>query len=91
MKIRVIFHDVVVAETDNPIMLEGNVYFPPEDVHIEYLRPSDHHSNCWWKGETSYYHVAVNDKLDQNAAWYYPDPSPEAQHIKAYIAFERGL
>jgi uncharacterized protein (DUF427 family) len=91
MKIRVYFHDVVVAETENPVMLEGNVYFPPEDVHTEYLRPSNHRSTCWWKGETSYYHVAIGDKLDQNAAWYYPNPLPEAQHIKNHVAFERGI
>lgn len=91
MKIQVRFHDVVIAETENPVMLEGNVYFPPEDVHREFLRPSDHHSTCWWKGQTSYYHVAVGDNLDLNAAWYYPNPTREASHIKDYIAFERGL
>lgn len=91
MKIRVVIHDVLVAETENPIMLEGNAYFPPQDVRTEYLLPSDHHATCWWKGETSYYHVAVGENIDQNAAWYYPSPTKEAVFIKDYIAFERGL
>jgi len=91
MKVQVVIHNVLIAETDNPIMLEGNVYFPPQDVRTEFLRPSSHHATCWWKGETSYYHVAIGDKIDQNAAWYYPCPTKEALHIKDYIAFERGL
>ena len=91
MNVRVIIHDVLIAETENPIMLEGNVYFPPQDVRTEYLRPSNHHATCWWKGETSYYHVEIGGKIDQNAAWYYPSPTKEAQFIKDYIAFERGL
>lgn len=91
MKVRVIIHNVLVAETENPIMLEGNVYFPPQDVCTKFLLPSSHHATCWWKGETSYYHVAIGDKIDQNAAWYYPFPTQEALQIKDYIAFERGL
>lgn len=38
---------------------EDNVYFPLSAVKREYLRPSDTHTRCPWKGVASYYGVVV--------------------------------
>lgn len=82
---------VVLAETDRPVVVEGNYYFPPDSLHAEYLKPSGTHSECPWKGTASYSHVEVNGERNADAAWYYPDPRPAAAQIKDYVAFWKGV
>ena len=86
-----IWEGVVLAESDRYEVVEGNVYFPPEALKMEYFRPSDTHTTCGWKGVASYYTVTVNGKENPDAAWYYPEPKPAASHIKGYMAFWRGV
>jgi Uncharacterized protein conserved in bacteria, COG2343 len=86
-----IWEGVVLAESDRYEVVEGNVYFPPEALKMEYFRPSDTHTTCGWKGVASYYTVTVNGKENPDAAWYYPEPKPAASHIKGYVAFWRGV
>jgi uncharacterized protein (DUF427 family) len=81
----------VIAESDKTIEVEGNQYFPPDSIHVDLLQPSDYHTTCAWKGKASYYDVVVNGKKNANAAWYYPEPSRAALHIKDYVAFWRGV
>lgn len=89
--VRATWEGAVLAESDRTIVVEGNHYFPPDTVDREYLVPSDHHTTCWWKGEASYYHVRVGDRVNENAAWYYPDPKPAAGNIAGRIAFWKGV
>jgi len=88
---KAIWNGTVIAETDRFELVEGNVYFPPETVRSEYLKPSSTHTVCGWKGTASYYTVAVDGVEGQDRAWYYPDPKPAAANIKGYIAFWRGV
>jgi uncharacterized protein (DUF427 family) len=71
--------------------VEGNVYFPPSAVNRAFLQASDTHTTCVWKGIASYYHVTVDGKVNEDAAWYYPEPSSTASRIKDHIAFWRGV
>ena len=88
---KAIWNGKVVAESDRTEIVEGNHYFPPETVKREYLRDSDHHSVCPWKGTASYYHVVVDDKTSVDAAWYYPEPKDAATHITEHVAFWKGV
>lgn len=88
---RALWNDAVLAETDAPVTVEGNVYFPPASLKREYFRDSDHTSVCGWKGVANYYHVTVKGKENANAAWVYRDPKPDAAHIKGYVAFWKGV
>ena len=81
----------VIAETDNYEIVEGNYYFPPESVNKEFLMESDMHTSCPWKGLASYYNLVIEGEVNKNAAWYYPNPKPEANKIKNYIAFWKGV
>jgi uncharacterized protein (DUF427 family) len=81
----------VLAESDRCVVVEGNQYFPPDDVRREVLEPSDHTSVCPWKGTARYYDVVVNGERNPNAAWYYPEPSPAAREIAGRIAFWKGV
>ena len=75
---RATWNGAVIAESDKVEIVEGNVYFPPESVKSEFLRPSDAHTTCWWKGEASYYSLEVDGKQNVDAAWFYPDASEKA-------------
>jgi uncharacterized protein (DUF427 family) len=81
------FENKIIAESDETIVVEDNHYFPPDSVTREYLRKSDHHSTCPWKGEAHYYDVVVDGKEAKNAAWYYPQPKEAAKEITGYVAF----
>ena len=85
------WNEAVLAESDDGIVVEGNYYFPPESVHREYLRESRTQTTCFWKGQASYYDVAVGGKVNQDAAWYYPEPSRAAEKIRDYVAFWHGV
>lgn len=44
MTMRAIWHDVVLAESDDTVVVEGNHYFPRESLREEYFLPSNHRS-----------------------------------------------
>ena len=90
---KAIWNNQVIAEAPASEIhrVEGNIYFPLSAVKQEFLQPSDTHTNCFWKGTASYYHVTVDGKVNADAAWYYPEPSAMAARIKGYIAFWRGV
>ncbi len=81
----------VIAESNKTVSVEGNHYFPLESVRQEYLRASETHTTCPWKGEASYYDVLVGDEVNKDAAWYYPQPKEAAQQIAGHIAFWKGV
>ena len=88
---RATWHDAVLAEAERFETVEGNVYFPPQTVEQQHLRPSTHTSICPWKGVAHYYDVVVGDEVNADAAWYYPDPKPAAAKIKDHVSFWKGV
>jgi uncharacterized protein (DUF427 family) len=88
---KAVWKNAVLAESSDTVIVEGNHYFPPEAVNRQYLRPSDTHTSCPWKGLASYYHIEVDGEINKDAAWYYPDPKDAANNIKSYIAFWKGV
>ena len=81
----------VIAESTNTVVVEGNHYFPAQDVRSEYLKDSSHTSVCHWKGTASYYTLVVDGAENPDAAWYYPEPKQAAEQIRDRIAFWRGV
>jgi uncharacterized protein (DUF427 family) len=88
---RAIWRGVTLAESDETVVVEGNHYFPAESIKREYFRESDKQTVCPWKGLASYYDVVVEDEVNKDAAWYYPEPKPAAQEITDRVAFWRGV
>jgi uncharacterized protein (DUF427 family) len=88
---KAVWNGVVLAESDSTIVIEGNHYFPPLSVRHEYLKASETHTTCPWKGLASYYTVDVDGERNKDAAWFYPAPKQAAGEIKDYVAFWRGV
>lgn len=89
--VRAQWNGAVIAESDATVVVEGNHYFPPDAVNREFLRVSDDHTTCAWKGVASYYDVVVDGDVNAGAAWYYPSPKPAAAEITDHVAFWRGV
>ena len=88
---RAIFNDTVLAESDSPVVVEGNLYFPADSVKSEHLVASDQTSVCPWKGTASYYTVQAGGQESAGAAWYYPEPKDAAREIKDHVAFWKDV
>jgi uncharacterized protein (DUF427 family) len=89
--VRAVWNGAVIAESDATVKVEGNHYFPKASVRTEFLEDSGHSTYCPWKGEASYYSLRVDGARNENAAWYYADPSSEAARIRDHVAFWRGV
>jgi uncharacterized protein (DUF427 family) len=90
---KAIWNNTVIAEvpTEKCEVVEGNLYFPIDAIKAEYFKPSHTQTICPWKGTASYYNLVVNDRTNQDAAWYYPDPKAAAKNITGFIAFWKGV
>lgn len=88
---KAIWNGQVLAESNETIIIEGNHYFPQDSIDANFFKPSDTHTVCHWKGTASYFSINVDEKVNQDAAWFYPDPSDLAKGIKDYVAFWKGV
>ena len=88
---KAIWNGAVLAESNGTEVVEGNHYFPPHSINRQYVKDSTTHTTCPWKGEASYYTIAVNGQENKDAAWYYPSPKEAAKNITGYVAFWKGV
>lgn len=88
---KAIWKGTVLAESDNYEFVEGNVYFPPEFVKWDFLKMTDKHTTCPWKGQASYYDVTVDGEINKDAAWTYLEPKEKAANIIKHVAFGGGI
>lgn len=91
-RVRALLEGEVLADSTATMILhetglEPVRYFPPGDVRSDLLRPTDHHTYCPIKGTASYYSVSAGGTTAENAAWYYPEPLPDAAGVPGYLAF----
>jgi len=88
---RALWNDTVLAESKDTVVVEGNHYFPAASLNKSYVRPSETHTVCSWKGTASYYDVVIGDAVNKDAVWYYPEPKEAAANIKGHVAFWKGV
>lgn len=95
---KAVWNDTVIADAPQEalIRIEGNWYFPPTSLKREFFEDSDTHTTCFWKGEASYYNVAVNGDVNTDAAWYYPEPKEGSvervrKDFANFVAFWHGV
>jgi len=70
------FNGQTIAESDHTIVVEGNHYFPVDDVRDELLHATSSRTLCPWKGIANYWTVEVDGVHAKNAAWGYRRPWP---------------
>lgn len=90
------WNGVILAESNETIMIEGNHYFPPNSVNMEYFKKSEYHTTCPWKGVASYYDIVVDGNINKDAAWYYAEINEGSSekvgtNFSNYIAFWKGV
>ena len=88
---KAIWNDIVIAESDKTLVVEGNHYFPADSIKSLYFTESDTHTVCPWKGLASYYTIQVKGAVNKDAAWYYPETKHAAKQIEGYVAFWKGV
>ncbi|MCI0569435.1 MAG: DUF427 domain-containing protein [Myxococcaceae bacterium] len=62
-------------------------YVPRDDVRAQALEPSELRRSDPFKGETTYYHVRVGDRLERDAAWSHEKP-PGGFPLGGLVAFK---
>ena len=88
---KAVWNGVVVAESDDTVVVEGNHYFPESALNRQYVTFSNHKTTCPWKGQASYLSLLVDGELNADAAWFYADPKPEAEQVRGRVAFWKGV
>ena len=88
---KAIWNGVIVAESDDTVLVEGNHYFPESALKHEFFTFSNHKTTCAWKGQATYLSLLVNGELNPEAAWTYADPRPEAEQVRGRVAFWKGV
>ncbi len=85
------WNNIVIAESDDTTLADGNYYFPESTLKREYVTFSNHKTSCAWKGQASYYSLLINGEMLTDAVWYYPDPKPEADLVRGRVAFGNAI
>jgi uncharacterized protein (DUF427 family) len=98
-RLRVTFAGTVIADSAATLRVEetghGPVhYFPAKDVRLDLLRPTEHHTYCPFKGDCSYWTIALDGagggKHSENAVWAYRAPYDEAVGLADHYAFYKS-
>lgn len=74
---------LVLVETHLPVRW----YFPPEDVRLDLLEPSETRSTCAYKGHASYLSLVDGSAAGRDIAWRYLSPLDDALRVKDHICF----
>src|SRR5881227_1271314 len=91
-RVRVVFNGRVVAETTRALTLrEASLppvqYIPREDVDMSVLERTAHSTHCPYKGDASYFSIAVDGRKAVDAVWSYEQPYPAMRAIAGKLAF----
>ena len=82
----------ILAETRAALVMheEGYdpvIYFPREDVGMEFLERSDTTTTSPHKGDATHYDIVGKSGVIRDAAWSYEAPKAGAEEIAGHIAF----
>ena len=88
---KAIWNNAVIAESDDTVEVEGDIYFPPDSVKQQLLRRSNRTSYCPWKGTAQYFSIVADGETNPDAAWCYPEPKDLVRDIEGYVAFWHGV
>lgn len=85
--------DTIVADTCDALELREAGYPPryyiaPGNIAMDRLRRSATRTHCPYKGDASYYSLALDGGHIDDVAWRYEQPLPEVAAIRGRLAFD---
>ena len=91
-RIQVLHGGHLIADTRGALALKeasypAVQYIPREDVEMAALSRTDRSTHCPYKGDASYYSIARDGAVAENAVWSYEDPYPAMAEILGRLAF----
>jgi len=91
-RVRALYQGHVIADSGHALSLKeaaykAVAYFPREDVDMDFLARTALSTYCPYKGHASYYTIARDGEIAENAVWTYEDPYAAVDQIKGYLAF----
>jgi uncharacterized protein (DUF427 family) len=89
---RAFFAGHVIADTDDALILKEAsyppvVYFPRDDVAMEYMSRTERATHCPYKGDAAYYTILMDGEFAENAVWTYEQPFEGMEPIGERLAF----
>ena len=87
MKIRIVWNNAIIAESENFKIVDENYYFPPYSVQQKYLKKNGDQHISRWKGVADCYDIVVDNKINKNAARVYSQPEEGLEEIEGYFSF----
>jgi uncharacterized protein (DUF427 family) len=97
-RVKATIHGKTVAQAaDEDVMLiDGDVYFPPDSVIHSALQESSTARSSSWKGDIQYYDVRIDDLDVRDGAWCHPAPPDTAvalvgRDFGGYLAFDQEI
>jgi uncharacterized protein (DUF427 family) len=90
--VEVVVDGTKVAESDRPMLLDETglptrYYLPREDVQTGLLRATTFQTTCPFKGEASYWSLALGDQVYDGIVWSYETPNAGAEDIANLMCF----
>ncbi|WMJ72614.1 DUF427 domain-containing protein [Cytophagaceae bacterium ABcell3] len=81
----------IIAKSKQVLEIDGYTYFPLSALKSKYFEESKCRGRCPDKGIAHYLHLHVNGEVNENAAWFYPDPLEKAWMLKGMVSFWKGV
>lgn len=75
---------LVLKEADYPPV----IYFPREDVGMEYFSRQPKVTHCPYKGDANYYSILMDGQFAENGVWTYETPFDAMSPIAGRLAFD---
>ena len=66
------------------------IYFPRDDIAMEFLDASDKKTTCPHKGEANYFSIVTKSTTLTDAVWSYETPIDDVAAIAGHLAFYTG-
>lgn len=83
----------VIGESSKALSVEDNtnsdaIYFPRDDIAMEFLEKSDKTSDCADRGSATFYGVSTPAGVEHNAAWSYEKTPEGMSKLRDYVSFD---
>ena len=91
-RMRARFNGHVIADSARALTLKEAgyhpvIYFPRDDVSMEYLTRTERVTYCPYKGEAHYFTLMMDGQFAEDAVWTYEEPYEAVDAIRGHVVF----